>query len=83
VRASIGVAVSDGATDRAALLRHADAAMYRAKATGRGAMLFAAEEISSSAQNVRLAGELRSAVDTEELFLPYQPKAELASSSTA
>ncbi|MDQ2694839.1 MAG: EAL domain-containing protein [Pseudomonadota bacterium] len=81
VCASIGVSIypEDG-QDAAALLRHADAAMYRAKAAGRNGYQFFSESMNAHArQRLSLEAELRRALDNGELFLLYQPQVHLAS----
>jgi diguanylate cyclase (GGDEF)-like protein/PAS domain S-box-containing protein len=74
---SIGVAVfpADG-RDPATLLANADAALYRAKAEGRGSIRFFAAEMDERLRERRaLQHELRSAIDHGELALYYQPQA--------
>jgi diguanylate cyclase (GGDEF)-like protein/PAS domain S-box-containing protein len=74
---SIGVAVfpADG-KDPAMLLANADAALYRAKAEGRGSIRFFAAEMDERLRERRaLQHELRSAIDHGELVLYYQPQA--------
>jgi two-component system CheB/CheR fusion protein len=79
--ASLGVAMfpGDGA-DAAALMRNADAAMYRAKRAGRSRYEFFSAEVGESARN-RLAVEsgLRQALQAGELHLEYQPQIDVAS----
>src|SRR5262249_56437555 len=73
----IGVAIypTDGA-DATALLANADAALYRAKAEGRGAIRFFEPEMDMRLRERRaMQQELQSAVDNGELFLNYQPQA--------
>jgi len=78
VRASVGIALCpDHGSDRATLLRHADVAMYCAKAVGGGAKVYAAQHDPHTPERVILAGELRAALDAGELTLHYQPKVEL------
>ena len=78
VRASVGIALCpDHGSDRTTLLRHADVAMYCAKAAGGGAKVYAAQDDPHTPDRVVLAGELRAALDTGELVLHYQPKVEL------
>ena len=76
---SIGVSLfpHDG-VDGSAILRAADAAMYRAKAGGKNQFKFYSAEIDLSFHH-RLAREtrLRGAIDRSELFLGYQPKVDL------
>jgi predicted signal transduction protein with EAL and GGDEF domain len=76
---SIGVAVypADG-KDPATLLANADAALYRAKAEGRGSIRFFAAEMDERLRERRaLQHELRSAIDNGELALYYQPQASI------
>ena len=79
-RASIGVAVSTGPEDTAEdLLRDADAAMYAAKNGGRGRYrVFEADMHERALERFALEGELRSAIENDELTLDYQPVLELA-----
>src|SRR5262249_39959353 len=66
---------TDGA-DATALLANADAALYRAKAEGRGAIRFFEPEMDMRLRERRaMQQELQSAVDNGELFLNYQPQA--------
>jgi predicted signal transduction protein with EAL and GGDEF domain len=74
---SIGVAVfpTDG-KEASTLLANADAALYRAKAEGRGSIRFFAAEMDKRLRERRaLQHELRSAMDRRELVLHYQPQA--------
>jgi diguanylate cyclase (GGDEF)-like protein len=76
---SIGVGIfpSDGA-DPATLLANADAALYRAKADGRGVIRFFEAEMDTRLRERRvLQQELRSAYQRNEFFLDYQPQAEI------
>ncbi|NDY92940.1 EAL domain-containing protein [Ideonella livida] len=79
--ASIGIAMypEDG-EDGAVLMRHADAAMYRAKRGGRGRYEFFSAEVGESART-RLAVEsgLRQALSSGALQLHYQPQVEAGS----
>jgi diguanylate cyclase (GGDEF)-like protein/PAS domain S-box-containing protein len=78
--ASIGVAVAtEPGDDGYALLREADAAMYQAKAGGRGRVeLFNVAMREDADRRIRLARELRGAIGKGELLLEYQPTVELA-----
>ncbi len=82
VGASIGIATgTHGAQD---LLRHADVAMYRAKAEGRGRYaLFETGMQVEVMERLELEAELRSAVERNELELFYQPIVELADGTLA
>jgi diguanylate cyclase (GGDEF)-like protein/PAS domain S-box-containing protein len=78
VSASIGVAVARAADERAVnaelLIRDADAAMYRAKESGRSrCVLFDAEMRAGAVLRLEVERELRHAIDREELTLHYQP----------
>jgi EAL domain-containing protein (putative c-di-GMP-specific phosphodiesterase class I) len=80
VTASVGIAAfpADGA-DADTLIGAADAAMYRAKQTGRNAYQFFTAEINQrSRARVQLGAELRKALEREEFSLFYQPRYELA-----
>jgi diguanylate cyclase (GGDEF)-like protein/PAS domain S-box-containing protein len=81
VTGSVGIALfpEDG-TDAESLLGAADAAMYRAKQSGRNAFQFFTAEINQrSRARAQLGTELRHALEREEFFLVYQPKVELSS----
>ena len=74
---SIGVAIfpSDG-RDSTALMANADAALYRAKAEGRGSMRFFEATMDEQLRERRaLQHDLRSAIVHNELTLHYQPQA--------
>ncbi|HEX2708663.1 MAG TPA: EAL domain-containing protein [Solirubrobacterales bacterium] len=78
VSASIGIAVarnSEQPTVNAELLiRDADAAMYRAKESGRArCVLFDAEMRAGAMHRLEVERELRHALDRDELTLHYQP----------
>lgn len=76
ITASIGIAVfpADG-DDAETLLGAADAAMYRAKQSGRNSYHFFTAEIAQRSRARRqLAGELRRALERDEFELFYQPK---------
>jgi diguanylate cyclase (GGDEF)-like protein/PAS domain S-box-containing protein len=80
VGASIGIACfpEDGA-DAVTLMKHADAAMYAAKAGGRSTYrFFQAVMTEKAGQRLHLEMELRNAVGNGELELFYQPRVMLA-----
>jgi diguanylate cyclase len=79
VSASIGIAVCpDDATDRQALLTHADTALYRAKHEGRGMYQFFVASMGAAAHDRRLLEhDLRQTVARKELRLVYQPLKEI------
>jgi len=75
VEASIGVAtMPEHADDADMLLQRADVAMYLAKKTGSGHFIYAPERDPHSPRRLALLAELRQAIETEQLFLHYQPK---------
>ena len=76
---SIGIALSEPGQDSDALLRNADAAMYTAKAAGKGQYrLFEPEMHHAAMRRLDLEADLRRAVDRDELYLSYQPIVDLA-----
>ncbi|MFT3956945.1 MAG: EAL domain-containing protein [Piscinibacter sp.] len=76
VSCSLGVAVfPDDATDLDTLMRHADTAMYQAKAAGRdGAQFFTAEMTERAQARLQLESDLRRAVDLQQFVLHWQPR---------
>jgi diguanylate cyclase (GGDEF)-like protein len=76
IGASIGIAFhpQDG-EDCDALLKHADIALYRAKADGRGAFRCFDEQMIRAVNEHRLLeSDLRSALDNQELEVHFQPE---------
>ena len=72
--ASIGISLyPDDAADTEALLRHADVAMYRAKAAGGGRLVFHERSDAAGSRRASLTVQLRSALDAGEMELHYQP----------
>ena len=77
MEASIGVALyPDHASDPEELLRHADIAMYAAKRTHAGFALFDPAQDEHSPRRLALLGELRRAIEGQQLLLYYQAKVE-------
>ena len=79
VTGSLGIAnyPNDG-TDADALLANADAAMYRAKETGRDNFQFYTPELNTKVhEKFLLQEELRNALARSEFFLVYQPQVDL------
>jgi diguanylate cyclase len=75
VEASIGVAIyPDHGSDPEELLQRADIAMYTAKETHAGFVLFDPKQDQHSPRRLALLGELRRALDQRQLLLHYQPK---------
>jgi diguanylate cyclase len=80
VATSIGIATFPHHGDDAdALLQHADVAMYLAKQAHVGTTVYDADQDENDAARLTLAGELRSAIDGDQLVLHFQPKADLES----
>ncbi len=76
VGASLGIAVSahDGSSVAAAMLRNADAAMYRAKLSGRARYEIFDEEMQARAsRRLSVESELRRAIAEDEFVIHYQP----------
>ncbi|NTW41296.1 MAG: diguanylate cyclase, partial [Cellulomonadaceae bacterium] len=74
---SIGIALfPEHGTDLGTLLRKADIAMYRSKASG-APHLYGGTDDGDGAERLRLATELRVAMTTGQLTLHYQPKIDL------
>ena len=73
---SIGIAIAPvHGTTVETLMRNADAAMYRAKDLGRNNFQFFDQALSERArERLELAGDLRGAVERDELRLHFQPQ---------
>ncbi len=76
---SIGIATyGSDSPDAESLITHADVALYRAKAEGRGTLRFFTESMAREVKSrVSLATELRTAISAGELELFYQPEVDL------
>ena len=79
IAVSIGVAVyPDHGNAVDALLQHADVAMYVAKEAHAKTAVYDAEEDTNDAARLALAGELRRAIEADELVVFFQPQADLS-----
>ncbi|WP_428419779.1 EAL domain-containing protein [Methylibium sp.] len=80
VSCSVGIAVfPDDAIDIDELMRHADTAMYQAKAGGRDAAQFFTAEMTERAESrMQLEAHLRRAVELRQLQLHWQPRVSAA-----
>ncbi|NVK54186.1 MAG: EAL domain-containing protein [Alteromonadaceae bacterium] len=81
VSTSIGIAVyPNDTTDAGKLLTFADAAMYKAKQSGRNCYAFYTDAITKLAdRKLKIANELKKAIQNDELELYYQPQVNLLS----
>ena len=78
VGASIGVAIHpQHGDDVETLMQRADVAMYRAKEAHTGVEAYDAGDDHHNLSRLAMAGELRLALDRDELVLHYQPKLDL------
>ncbi len=79
--ASIGItSYPDFGSSPEALLQQGDAAVYRAKAEGRGGFRFFDDSLTASArQRIEMETRLRRAVEAGGLELHYQPQIDIAS----
>ncbi len=78
VSMSIGVAVAPmHANDSRTLFQRADVAMYQAKANRSGVEIYDETHDHSNARRLGLVGDLRHALDTDQLQLYYQPQTDL------
>jgi len=83
LEASIGVAFfPDHGQDAETLLRRADVAMYRAKSMAAGIELYDPDHDGHSLERLNLVGDLRRAIERDELVLHYQPKVDLRTGRT-
>lgn len=77
--ASVGIAISDGTSTAADLLRDADAAMYRAKESGRSrTQVFDAEIRNRASARLNATTALGHALAHDEFVVHYQPVLRLA-----
>lgn len=78
VEASIGLALyPDHGANAESLMQRADVAMYTAKPTGSGYIIYDAKIDQYSPRRLALMAELRQAIEGDRLFLHYQPKIDL------
>ena len=80
VSCSIGISIfPEHGADCEMLIKHADAAMYSAKADGRNNFRFFTADMNAQAvERLTLENSLRSALAKEQLFLMYQPQMDIA-----
>ena len=80
IGASIGIALfpEDG-TSLSQLMHKSDLAMYKAKTTQPGCHVYSPEDDVDAASTLQAVQELRTAIDTDQFVLHYQPKVDLES----
>jgi diguanylate cyclase (GGDEF)-like protein len=79
VGGSLGLALAPShATDPAGLLKRADTAMYNAKSTTRGILVYQADLDSTNPRRLTLVAELRTALNHDQIDVHVQPQALLA-----
>ncbi|QBE62485.1 bifunctional diguanylate cyclase/phosphodiesterase [Pseudoduganella lutea] len=77
---SIGICICpDDGQDVETLMRHADAAMYHAKAAGRNNYQFFTQKMNSAATFFELESSLRSALAQDQFELHFQPIIDIGS----
>jgi diguanylate cyclase (GGDEF)-like protein len=79
VSCSLGISIyPEHGTDSETLIKNADASMYGAKETGRNRFLFFTKEMNAKVlERSILEHDLRLAIERNEIFLMYQPQAEI------
>lgn len=78
LEASIGIALyPEHGNNPDSLLQRADVAMHAAKESGSGPTVYVPELDQHSPQRLALMGELRQAIEKNQLILHYQPKVDL------
>lgn len=78
VEISIGMAFfPDHGLDAGSLIQHADVAMYSAKQTKKGYVIYDPEYDQHDPRKLALMAELHRAIEQDELALHYQPKIDL------
>ncbi|MEK6577315.1 MAG: bifunctional diguanylate cyclase/phosphodiesterase, partial [Nitrospirota bacterium] len=83
VSASIGISLFPGhGADADSLIRRAEIAMYAAKRTEGALCIYSPQYDQYSQKRLTLMGELRQAIEQDQLFLLYQPKIDLKTGKT-
>ncbi|HSW83768.1 MAG TPA: EAL domain-containing protein [Usitatibacter sp.] len=79
IAAKVGIAIfPDDGSDADSLLKNAEAALKKAKASGARYLFYTRAMTDTVAAKLTLENQLRRALDNEEFVLHYQPKASLA-----
>lgn len=83
ISTSVGIAMFPAhGRSGATLMQRADVAMYHAKRHRNGFAVYSADIDPHSLRRLSLVGELRHAIDNDELFLHFQPKVARGSGAT-
>lgn len=79
ISASIGITIApEDAVDEELLLKHADLAMYEAKAKGKNTYRFFSQALNDAAnERLLIENQLREAIREQQFILFYQPKIDL------
>ncbi len=84
VEPSIGIALfPDHGATADILFQRADVAMYVAKQGGSGYVIYDTKRDQHSPRRLALMGEMRGAIEGDQLFLEYQPKVDLRTGRVA
>jgi len=79
ISASIGITIApQDAQEEELLLKHADLAMYEAKARGKNTYHFFSQELNDAAKDrLQIENQLREAIREQQFLLYYQPKIDI------
>ena len=77
VSASIGIALVTAGCTASDLLRHADTAMYAAKESQSGVVVYSDDLDRGRAERLALLADLHLALERQEFYVLYQPKLDL------
>jgi EAL domain-containing protein (putative c-di-GMP-specific phosphodiesterase class I) len=84
VSASVGIALSNGdTTTPSALLRNADTALYQAKRTKGRYEVFRPSMHTRTLKRLKLEGDLRRSIDSDDFEVHYQPQVTLDTNTIA
>lgn len=81
ISASIGITIApEDADEEELLLKHADLAMYEAKARGKNTYHFFSQDLNDAAkERLEIENQLREAIREQQFMLYYQPKIDIRS----
>ncbi len=79
ISASIGITIApEDADEEELLLKHADLAMYEAKARGKNTFHFFSQDLNDAAkERLQIENQLREAIRDHQFMLYYQPKIDI------